>query len=354
MKKHNFSAGPSLLPKSVCEKAAQAVVEYNNSGLSLLEMSHRGNEFLNILQQARETALRLANLNGKGYQCLFLQGGASMQFLMVAYNLLNQQAGYLDTGTWANKALQEASKIGKVKVIATSKEAGYKHIPKNITIPTDIDYLHLTTNNTIYGTQYHFLPETQVPMVADMSSDIFSRAFPYEKFGLIYAGAQKNLGTAGTTMVLVREDLLGRISRNIPTLLDYQVHIKNESMSNTPPTFAIYVSLLTMQWIEEVGGVGEIEKRNTQKAQLLYEEIDRNPLFIGYATTEDRSQMNAVFNLADEKLTERFQNLCLQAGVCNLKGHRTLGGYRASIYNAMPIESVQVLVDVMQELTRIS
>ena len=352
MKKHNFSAGPSILPPEVFEKASQAVLDFENTGLSILEISHRSKEFLQIIEQARTLALELAGLSNKGYKALFLQGGASMQFLMVAYNLLQNKGAYVDTGTWAHKALIEAQKIGNIEVVASSKENGYCYIPTNITTPQEADYLHITTNNTIYGTQYKYIPEVSVPLIADMSSDIFSRQIPYEKFALIYAGAQKNLGPAGTTLVIVREDILGKVSRLIPTMLDYQVHIKNESMANTPTTFAIYVSFLTMQWIKAKGGISEIEKINTEKARILYEEIDRNTLFKGYAQPQDRSFMNAVFNLVDERLTDRFDNFCKDTQISGIKGHRSVGGYRASIYNAMPLQSVQLLVEVMREFEK--
>lgn len=348
MKKHNFSAGPSILPACVFEKASQAVLDFEGTGLSILEISHRSKEFLSVMQQARELALELAGLTGKGYQALFLQGGASMQFLMVALNLLQTKGAYADTGTWANKALKEAQKIGNIEVVASSKENGYRNIPENISAQ-NADYLHITTNNTIYGTQYQYVPQVEIPLVADMSSDIFSREFPYEKFALIYAGAQKNLGPSGTTLVIVREDILGKVSRNIPSMLDYQLHIKNDSMANTPATFAVYTSLLTMQWLKSQGGMAQIQKINQEKARILYEEIDRNSLFKGYADVKDRSQMNAVFNLIDEDLTQLFDDFWKKEGISGLKGHRSVGGYRASIYNAMPLQSVELLVEVMKD-----
>lgn len=352
MKKHNFSAGPSILPAEVFEKASQSILDFENTGLSILEISHRSKEFLDVMQQARALALELTQLTSKGYQSLFLQGGASMQFLMTAYNLLQNKGAYVDTGTWSHKALVEAQKIGNVEVVASSKENGYRNIPTHITVPQDADYLHITTNNTIYGTQYKYIPEVSVPLIADMSSDIFSRQIPYDKFVLIYAGAQKNLGPAGITLVIVREDILGKVFRIIPTMLDYQEHIKNDSMTNTPTTFAIYVSLLTMQWLKAKGGIGEIEKINTEKAHILYQEIDRNPLFKGYAHPQDRSFMNVVFNLVDESLTDRFDNFWKKSGISGLKGHRSVGGYRASIYNAMPLQSVQYLVEVMKDFEK--
>lgn len=351
MKKHNFSAGPSILPQAVFEKASKAVLNFEDSGLSILEISHRSKEFLNVIEKARALALEIAGLDDS-YEVLFLHGGASTQFLSVPYNLLEKKAAYIDTGTWSNKALKEAQLFGNVEIIASSKADGYKYIPKDFSIPSDADYLHITTNNTIYGTQFHHIPETNIPLVADMSSDIFSRDIDYSKFSLIYAGSQKNLGTSGSTMVLVKKAILGKVSRKIPSILDYQNQIKNESMFNTPTTFSIYVNLLVLQWIQEKGGVKALEKLNKDKAELLYNEIDRNPLVEGYATKEDRSLMNVSFFLKDQSMQQKFDTLWQNADISGLKGHRNLGGYRASIYNAMPIESVQVLVDVLKELEK--
>lgn len=354
MKKHNFSAGPSILPQEVFEKAAQAVVEFNNSGLSLLEISHRSKDFVAVIEEARALALELMGLQGKGYQALFLSGGASLEFVRVPYNLMTKhgKAAYLDTGTWAAGAIKEAREFGETVVIASSKADNYTYIPKEYTIPADADYFHCTSNNTIYGTQMHEFPDSPVPMVCDMSSDIFSRKVDFSKFGLIYAGAQKNMGPAGTTLIVVKEELLGKTGRHIPSILDYQQHIAKESMYNTPSVFAIYTSLLTLQWLKRNGGIEAMEKKNNEKAALLYKEIDRNPLFVGTAKTEDRSRMNVTFLLKDEAHTEQFNNLWKSKGISGLNGHRSVGGYRASIYNAMPIESVQVLVDAMQELEK--
>lgn len=349
MKKHNFSAGPSILPQSVFEKVSQSVLDYEGTGLSILEISHRSKEFINILEEARALVLELAGLTGKGYQALFLHGGASMQFLMVAMNLLKNKGAYVDTGTWANKALQEAQKIGEIEVVASSKNENYTYIPKNIKVSPDADYLHITTNNTIYGVQYHFVPEVNVPLVADMSSDIFCREFPFEKFDLIYAGAQKNIGPSGTTLVIVKEEILGKVARNLPTLLDYKKHIQADSMANTPTTFAIYTSLLSLRWIKEQGGITQIEKVNREKARILYQEIDRNSLLKPHANVEDRSLMNVVFTLVDENLTQTFDDFWKSKNISGIKGHQSIGGYRASIYNAMPLESVQHLVNVLQE-----
>ena len=351
MKKHNFSAGPSILAPEVFQKASEALLDFEGTGLSVIEISHRSPEFVRVIERARALALEIAGLDDS-YTTLFLQGGASMQFLMVPYNLLETKAAYIDTGTWANKAQKEAALFGNAEVIASSKADGYKYIPKNVTVPTDIDYLYITTNNTIYGTEYHSLPQTSVPLVADMSSDIFSRPLDYKQFSLIYAGSQKNLGASGSTLVIVKKDILGKVSRKLPSMMDYQLHIKNDSMFNTPSTFAVYVNLLVLEWIQAQGGLQALGKRNQAKADLLYGEIDRNPLVVGYANKEDRSLMNVVFNLTDESTKERFDALCKEANISGIKGHRSVGGYRASIYNALPLESVQVLVDVLKEFER--
>ena len=351
MKKHNFSAGPSILAPEVFQKASEALLDFEGTGLSVIEISHRSPEFVRVIERARALALEIAGLDNS-YETLFLQGGASMQFLMVPYNLLETKAAYIDTGTWANKAQKEAALFGNTEVIASSKADGYKYIPKNVTVPTDANYLHITTNNTIYGTEFHSLPQTDVPLVADMSSDIFSRPLDYKQFSLIYAGSQKNLGASGSTLVIVKKDILGKVSRKLPSMMDYQLHIKNDSMFNTPSTFAVYVNLLVLEWIQAQGGLQALGKRNQAKADLLYGEIDRNPLVVGYANKEDRSLMNVVFNLTDESTKERFDALCKEANISGIKGHRSVGGYRASIYNALPLESVQVLVDVLKEFER--
>ncbi|WP_297890705.1 3-phosphoserine/phosphohydroxythreonine transaminase [uncultured Capnocytophaga sp.] len=351
MKKHNFSAGPSILAPEVFQKASQALLDFEGTGLSVIEVSHRSPEFVRVIERARALALEIAGLDDS-YTTLFLQGGASMQFLMVPYNLLETKAAYIDTGTWANKAQKEAALFGNTEVIASSKADGYKYIPKNVSVPTDANYLHITTNNTIYGTEFHSLPQTDIPLVADMSSDIFSRPLNYKQFSLIYAGSQKNLGASGSTLVIVKKDILGKVSRKLPSMMDYQLHIKNDSMFNTPSTFAVYVNLLVLEWIQAQGGLQALGKRNQAKADLLYGEIDRNPLVVGYANKEDRSLMNVVFNLTDESTKERFDALCKEANISGIKGHRSVGGYRASIYNALPLESVQVLVDVLKEFER--
>lgn len=352
MKKHNFSAGPSILPQEVFEKASQAVLDFNNSGLSILEISHRSKDFVAVMDEARALALELLGLEGKGYQALFLQGGASLEFLRVPYNLMKEggKAAYLETGTWATGAIKQAKQFGETIVVATSKEENFSYVPKNYEIPSDASYFHCTSNNTIFGTQMKEFPKTDIPLVCDMSSDIFSRKIDYSQFSLIYAGAQKNMGPAGTTLVVVKEDILNKTGKSIPSILDYSQHIAKESMLNTPPVFAVYTSLLTMQWLKNLGGVEAIEKMNETKANLLYKEIDRNPLFKGVAKTEDRSLMNVTFTLNNTEHQEIFDKMWKEANISGINGHRSVGGYRASIYNAMPIESVEVLINVMKEL----
>ena len=352
MKKHNFSAGPCVLPQEVMKKAAEAVIELDGIGLSLIEISHRSSEFVEIMEKARALALELLGLEGKGYQVLFLQGGASTQFLMAAYNLLDKKAGYVNTGTWSEKAIKEAKLFGDIIEVASSKDKNFNYIPKSYEVPADLDYLHLTSNNTIFGTQIKQIPATEVPLICDMSSDIFSRQIDFSMFDLIYAGAQKNMGPAGTTLVVVKEDILGKVSRQIPSMLNYKVHLDKDSMFNTPPVFAVYTSMLTLQWLKDMGGIGAIEEINEKKANLIYSEIDLNPLFNGFAQKEDRSNMNATFTLADESLKERFDTQCKNAGINGINGHRSVGGYRASMYNALSLESVGVLVDIMSDLER--
>jgi phosphoserine aminotransferase len=351
MKKHNYSAGPCILPQEVFEKSAEAILDFNNSGLSLLEISHRSKDFVAVMDEARDLALELLDLKGKGYQALFLHGGASLEFLMVPYNLMkvNGKAAYFDTGTWAAAAIKEAKLFGDINVVASSKDQNYNYIPKGFTVPNDVDYFHCTSNNTIFGTQIKEFPSVSVPMICDMSSDIFSRVLDFSKFDIIYAGAQKNMGPAGTTLVVIKEDILGKSGREIPSMLDYEKHIKAESMYNTPAVFPVYASLLTLQWLKKMGGIAAVEKLNQAKANLLYAEIDRNPYFKGAAKVEDRSNMNVVFLLENEEHTTLFDSMWKAAGISGLPGHRSVGGYRASMYNALPIESVQVLVDVMKD-----
>ncbi|MEP3209844.1 MAG: 3-phosphoserine/phosphohydroxythreonine transaminase [Maribacter sp.] len=352
MKKHNFSAGPCILPQEVLLKASESVMDFNGLGLSLVEISHRSKDFVEVMETARSLALELLGLEGKGYKALFLQGGASMEFLMVAYNLLETKAGYLNTGTWSDKSIKEAKLFGEIIEVGSSKDENFKYIPKGYTVPSGLDYLHLTSNNTIFGTQIKKFPTTDAPLVCDMSSDIFSRQLDFSQFDLIYAGAQKNMGPAGTTLVVVKEAILGKVARQIPSMLDYQVHIGKDSMFNTPAVFPVYVSMLTMQWLKNMGGIAAIEEINEKKSRLLYSEIDLSPVFEGYANKEDRSHMNATFNITDEKLKDTFDEMLKQAGINGLNGHRSVGGYRASMYNALSLESVGVLVDVMSEMER--
>ena len=352
MKKHNFSAGPSILPAPVMEKAAAAVQELDGVGLSLIEISHRSKDFVAIMDQAQSLALELTGLKDKGYQALFLQGGASTQFLMTAANLMQSKAGYINTGAWSDKAIKEAKRYGEVVEIASSKDANFNYIPKGQDIPADLDYLHITTNNTIFGTQFHDLPQTNVPLIADMSSDIFSREFDYSAFDLFYAGAQKNMGPAGTTLVIVKDSLLEKMNKDVPSMLSYAIHADKGSMFNTPPVFAVYTSMLTLEWLKEKGGVSAIEEHNITKAKLIYDEIDRNSAFVGFAAKEDRSFMNATFNLAEGVDGTAFDEMWNAANISGLKGHRSVGGYRASIYNALPLESAQQLVDVMQQFEK--
>lgn len=325
-------------------------MDFNNDGLSLLEISHRSKPFVDVMEKARSLALELLGLEGKGYKALFLQGGASTQFLMVALNLLEKRAGYLNTGTWSDKAIKEARIFDDVYEVASSKSANYNYIPKGYEIPSEYDYFHCTSNNTIFGTQMKSFPSCDIPMVCDMSSDIFSRTLDFTQFDLIYAGAQKNMGPAGTTLVVVKEDILGKVSRKIPSMMDYKVHIDKGSMFNTPPVFAVYVSMLTLEWLKNLGGIKAIEEQNEMKARVMYSELDLNPLFKGYAVKEDRSLMNATFNLTNDNLKETFETMLKEAGISGLNGHRSVGGYRASMYNALPLESVKALVEVMSEL----
>tara|TARA_R110001632_G_scaffold10296_2_gene38291 strand:+ start:1937 stop:3001 length:1065 start_codon:yes stop_codon:yes gene_type:complete len=352
MNKHNFSAGPCVLPQEVFKESAQAVLDFNNSGLSILEISHRSKDFVDVMDEARNLALELLGLEGKGYKALFLQGGASTQFLMTAYNLLQTKAGYINTGTWSDKAIQEAKFFGEVVEVASSKDANYNYIPKGFMMPEDLDYLHLTSNNTIFGTQIKHFPVVDCPLICDMSSDIFSRQLDFSKFDLIYAGAQKNMGPAGTTLIVIKEEILGKVSRQIPSMMDYKMHISKSSMFNTPAVFSVYVSMLTLRWLKKLGGIAAIEEINERKATLLYSEIELNPLFKGFAALEDRSTMNATFSLTNEDLKETFDAMWKEAGINGLNGHRSVGGYRASMYNALSMDSVGTLVDVMSELER--
>ena len=351
MKKHNFSAGPCILPKEVLKEASQAILNFNNDNLSLIEISRRSKPFMDVMKKAIALVKELLEVP-EGYSVLFLQGGASLEFLMVPFNLMKEggKAAYTNTGAWAKKAITEAKSLGDTVVVGDSSDKNYNYIPKGYEIPNDVDYFHCTSNNTIYGTQMKNFPTVPTLMVCDMSSDIFSRTIELSKFDLIYAGAQKNMGPAGTTLVIVKDEILGKNGRKIPTMLNYNTHISKGSMFNTPPVFAIYVSMLTLQWLKDFGGVEAIEKTNQEKADLLYSEIDRNPLFEGTANKEDRSNMNVCFLLTDSSKEEMFNKMWQEAGINGLKGHRSVGGYRASLYNALPNESVQILVNIMRKL----
>ncbi len=346
---HNFNAGPSILPKEVFEQAAQAVLNYNNTGLSILEIGHRTLTFQAVMDEAQALVKELMKLDAD-HEVLFLHGGASTQFMQVPMNLLDDKetAAYADTGVWGIKAIKEAKLFGKVDVVCTGKESNYSTIPKDFAVPNDAKYFHITTNNTIYGTQWHTIPKTSNVLVADMSSDILSRVLDFNAFDLIYAGAQKNMGPAGVNLVVVNKNILGKVKRAIPTIMDYRNHIKEGSMLNTPPVFSIYVCMLTLRWLKAKGGVAAIEKLNDAKAALLYKEIDENPLFTGTANKEDRSKMNVCFVMNDPSLEEAFLAHTKQLNIVGIKGHRLVGGFRASIYNALPISSVEVLVDAMK------
>ncbi len=346
---HNFNAGPSILPQQVFRQAAEAVLNYNNSGLSILEIGHRTSTFQAIMDEARALVRELMELNDS-HEVLFLHGGASTQFMQVPMNLLDdkQTAAYADTGVWGQKAIKEAKLFGNVATVCTGKDTNYTVIPKDFAVPNDAVYFHITTNNTIYGTQWEKIPSVSIPLVGDMSSDIFSRVIDFNAFDLIYAGAQKNMGPAGVNLLVVNRNILGKIKRPIPTIMDYRNHVKEGSMLNTPPVFAVYVCMLTLRWLKEMGGVAGVEKLNNEKAALLYEEIDSNPLFTGTVAKEDRSKMNVCFVMNDVTLEEKFLAYTKEKNIVGIKGHRLVGGFRASLYNALPVSSVKVLVDAMQ------
>ena len=355
MKKHNFNAGPSILPREVIEDTAKAILDFNGSGLSLMEISHRAKDFQPVLDEAVALFKELLNIP-EGYSVLFLGGGASLEFCMVPYNFLDKKAAYLNTGVWAKKAMKEAKAFGEVVEVASSAQAKISYYTIDYTIPTDADYFHITTNNTIYGTELKEDPVSPVPLIGDMSSDIFSRPIDVSKYICIYGGAQKNLAPAGVTFVIVKNDALGKVSRYIPTMLNYQTHIDGGSMFNTPPVVPIYAAMLTLRWIKANGGVKEMDRRANEKAELLYGEIDRNKMFVGTVTDKkDRSRMNICFVMAPEykDLEADFLKFATERGMVGLKGHRSVGGFRASCYNAMPIESVQALVDCMQEFEKL-
>src|SRR5574344_1340534 len=353
MKKYNFNAGPSMLPREVIEATAKQILDFNGSGLSLMEISHRAKDFQPVVDEAVALVKELLSIP-EGYSVIFLGGGASLEFCMVPYNFLEKKAAYLNTGVWAKKAMKEAKNFGEVVEVASSAEATYTYIPKGWSCPSDADYLHITTNNTIYGTEIREDLNVSVPMIADMSSDIFSRPIDVSKYNCIYAGAQKNLAMAGVTIVIVKDDALGKVSRTIPTMMDYRTHVEKGSMFNTPPVVPIYSALMTLRWIKAQGGIKEMDRRAQERADMLYTEIDRNKLFRGTVAEEDRSRMNICFVMQPEyaELEKEFFEFATSKGMVGIKGHRSVGGFRASCYNAMPKESVQALIDAMQEFEK--
>ncbi|MDE1192028.1 MAG: 3-phosphoserine/phosphohydroxythreonine transaminase [Arachidicoccus sp.] len=351
--KYNFNSGPSILPQEVLEQASKAILDFNNIGLSILEIGHRTQWFIDVLDEARSLVKELMHLNDD-YEVLFLQGGATMQFMQVPMNLLgaNDTAAYIDNGIWGKKAIEEAKYFGNVDVVASTKDKNHSYIQKNFSVKPDAKYFHYTSNNTVEGTQWHFVPNVDVPLVSDMSSDIFSRETDFAKHSLIYAGAQKNAGAAGTTLVVIKKDILGKIDRKIPPILDYQKHIEADAMLNTPPVFAVYVSLLTLRWIKNEGGLIEMEKRAKARADLFYEALDNFKIFKPLVVKEDRSLMNATFTIEDKDIENKFLEECKQHGMVGVKGHRSVGGLRVSMYNAMPLSSVQAIVDLMEDFDK--
>lgn len=346
---HNFNSGPSILPKVVYEQAAQAIADFNGTGLSILELGHRTSHFQAVMDEAVALVKELMQLDANK-EVLFLHGGASTQFFQVPFNLLPQgkKAAYLDCGMWGTKAIKDAKLYGDVQVLGSSKDKNYTYIPKNYTVDADAVYCHITSNNTVEGTQQHEWPDTQVPLISDMSSDILSRQLDFNRFGLIYAGAQKNIGAAGVNLVVIDKNMLGHNDRSMPPMLDYRQHIANGSMLNTPPVFAVYVCMLTLRWLKEMGGIAAIEPINQAKADLLYQALDRLPVFTPTVAKEDRSLMNAVWIMEDATLEALFLEQCKKEGMIGIKGHRSVGGFRASMYNAMPLSSVQALVQLME------
>jgi phosphoserine aminotransferase len=350
---HNFNAGPSILPNEVFREAAEAILNFNNTGLSILELGHRTPVFTAVMEEARSLVKELMNLDDD-HKVLFLHGGASTQFMQVPMNLLDLKdtASYADTGVWSSKAIKEAKLFGKIDVVCSSKERNYRFIPKDFAVPNDAKYLHITTNNTIYGSQWQSIPTTSNVLVADMSSDILSRNLNFNSFGLIYAGAQKNIGAAGVSLVVINEQILGKTKHTIPTIMDYRNHIAEGSMLNTPPVFAVYVCLLTLRWLKKLGGLNAIEKINNEKATLLYNALDTNDLFQTHVVKEDRSKMNVCFTLKNSDHEQLFQEFAKENGIVGIKGHRLSGGFRASLYNALPLSSVEYLVELMQSFSQ--
>jgi phosphoserine aminotransferase len=347
---HNFNAGPSFLPQSVLQQASQAIINFNNSGLSILEIGHRTPLFESVMEEARALVKELMQLDDD-HVVLFLHGGATTQFMQVPMNLLNEKetASYADTGVWSTKAIKEARLYGNVEIVCSSKEKNYNYIPKDFAVSNESTYFHITTNNTIYGTQWQKIPEVSMPLIADMSSDILSRKLDFNSFDLIFAGAQKNMGAAGTTLVVVNQQILGKLNRPISPIMDYQNHIQAKSMLNTPPVFAVYVSMLTLRWLKENGGVEAMERLNNEKAALLYDAIDNSKIFKGTVVKEDRSKMNVCFVMDDPEKEKAFLDFAKQNNIYGIKGHRSVGGFRASLYNALPLSSVQYLIEKMEE-----
>ncbi|PWT71458.1 MAG: 3-phosphoserine/phosphohydroxythreonine transaminase [Bacteroidetes bacterium] len=352
---HNFNAGPSAMPKEVFEQASEAIIDFNHSGLSILEIGHRTSMFQAVLDEAVATAKELMQLDSD-HDVLFLHGGATTQFFQVPMNLLdeNEVAAYLDCGVWGTKAIKEARIFGNVDVVASSKDKNYTYIPKNFSIPTNAKYFHYTTNNTIEGTEMNFIPETGIPLVADMSSDILSHELDFNRFALIYAGAQKNIGAAGVNLVVIRKDILGKTKRKLPAMMDYMKHIEAGSVLNTPPVFAIYVCMLTLRWLKNIGGIPAIEKLNKQKADLLYQTLDSIPIFRPTVAKEDRSRMNVVFVMEDQELERKFLQTCKENNMVGVKGHRSVGGFRVSLYNAVTLESVKAITSLMKEFASVN
>jgi phosphoserine aminotransferase len=350
---HNFNAGPSVLPQSVLQEASKAILNFNNSGLSILEIGHRTPLFESVMNEAISLIKELMDLD-EDHEVLFMHGGATVQFMEVPMNLLNENetAAYADTGVWSTKAIKEAKLFGKVNVVCSSKESNYNFIPKDFKVPEDSAYFHVTTNNTIYGTQWHEIPKVNMPLIADMSSDILSRKIDFNSFGLIFAGAQKNMGAAGTNLVVIDKNILGKLKRPIPAIMDYRNHIEAKSMLNTPPVFAIYVSMLTLRWLKENGGVAAMEKLNNKKSELLYDAIDNSKIFKGTVVKEDRSKMNVCFVMEDAEKEKAFLDFAKQNNIYGIKGHRSVGGFRASLYNALPLSSVEYLVEKMVEFEK--
>ena len=354
MKKHVFNAGPSLLPEEVYASAAKAVLDFNDSGISILSISHRTKDFDAVMEEADALFRELLHIPDN-YKIFYIGGGASTHFFEIPANFLGKKAGYVNTGVWSKKAIKEAKRFGEVEVLATSEDRNFTYIPKGFAVPADLDYLHITTNNTIYGTEYHEDLDVEVPLIADMSSDILSRPVDVSKYAMIYGGAQKNLAPAGVTFAIIREDMLERQVRELPTMVSFRTHVENGSMFNTPPVFPIYVLCESLKWLKSIGGVPEIHRRNKEKAALLYAEIDRNPLFRGTAVEEDRSLMNICFVMSEgyEELAPEFLEFAKERGMVGIKGHRLVGGFRASCYNALPKESVEALVACMQEFEQL-